>query len=201
MILNISEGESLDRLTILEIKNNVIKDEQKKLEIDKELIMYSSIIPIKHKYIYLYKLLYFINKMIWDLTDIVKKMHSRDKEYADIAFQIFDLNQQRFRIKNIINHCEQSTIKEQKNYESQTVYILLDGININDDIYMRILYLYLLYDNVKLCYKSSEYIKILDKILPNIQYYEHSNNNKPYIDINSLLIPDVYNTSIHKILS
>ena len=199
MLLEISEGEILDRLSILEIKNTIIKHEQKKREIENELAIYSTIIPIKNKYIYLYKLIYFVNKMIWDLTDNVKAMMNRDKEYADIAFQIFELNQQRFRIKNIINQCENSTIKEQKSYESKTIHILLDDLIYTNEINSKLLYLYLLYDNIKLYYKSDKYINILEQYIPNIEYYKYSSNCE-YFDISLQIIPEHYATYLNTLL-
>ena len=51
MLIEISEGEALDRLSILEIKNNRITDSLQLLEIQKEILSLSSIYSLKNKYI------------------------------------------------------------------------------------------------------------------------------------------------------
>ena len=39
-----------------------------------------------------------------------------NEEYAQIAYDIFEYNQSRFRLKNIINNIANSKFKEQKSY-------------------------------------------------------------------------------------
>ena len=68
MLIEISEGEALDRLSILEIKNNRITDSLQLLEIQKEILSLSSIYSLKNKYILYYKLLVNINIAIAAIT-------------------------------------------------------------------------------------------------------------------------------------
>jgi hypothetical protein len=143
-----SNGEILDRYSILDIKNNEISDSIKKSHIQSELKLYESYqILLKENYIY-YKLLFFVNKRIWDLTNIIKGLTILNEEYATIAYNIFEYNQQRFRVKNIINAITNSTIMEQKSYNS-----LVANININEDstdVINNIIWLLLNYDTVNI---------------------------------------------------
>ena len=66
MLIDNSNGEVLDKLTILEIKQNKIKDEMRLIEIRNEIDTLSCAITIKNKYILYYKLLFYINLLILD---------------------------------------------------------------------------------------------------------------------------------------
>ena len=50
MLIQISEGEALDRLSILEIKKANITEQSRLIEVEKELQQYEKITPIKNKY-------------------------------------------------------------------------------------------------------------------------------------------------------
>ena len=108
-----SLGDALDKLSILEIKRSRITDSNKLEEINKEISTLSTV-PITNTL--LYDLLIYINTIIWDLTDMVKLKTENDIEYAKLARSIFDYNQQRFRIKNMINCSDPESLKEQKSY-------------------------------------------------------------------------------------
>jgi hypothetical protein len=112
MLLEVSIGEALDKFSILEIKFANIQDNEKHIEIQREIETLTNVHSFIHKYILLYKLLVYVNTTIWNLQD------------ADIPdFQtIFRFNQQRFRIKNIINMSE-SGIREQKGYTTKQVRV------------------------------------------------------------------------------
>ena len=137
--IEVSVGELVDKLSILEIKLENISDSLKKKEVEKE---YSILKEYCNKYItketYLYYLLKFINYKIWNLTDIVKKNNILEQankinqdsihfvkytnklllEYGNTYKEIFDYNQKRFRIKNFLNIKFNSGIKEQKSYNN-----------------------------------------------------------------------------------
>ena len=114
MMLEVSLGDALDKLSILEIKRSRITDPKKLEEIHKEILALSAV-PKPNAL--LYDLLVEINTIIWDLTDTVKSKSELDIEYAEISKSIFDNNQKRFRIKNMINYSEVDSLKEQKSYQ------------------------------------------------------------------------------------
>jgi hypothetical protein len=123
-MLEVSLGDALDKLSILEIKRSRITDPRKLEEVHKEILALSTV-PKTNTL--LYDLLVYINTTIWDLTDTVKSKTEIDIEYAEISRSIFDNNQKRFRVKNMINYSDAGSLKEQKSYQpSQAVLEITD---------------------------------------------------------------------------
>jgi hypothetical protein len=123
-MLEVSLGDALDKLSILEIKRSRITDPRKLEEVHKEILALSTV-PKTNTL--LYDLLVYINTTIWDLTDTVKSKTEIDIEYAEISRSIFDNNQKRFRVKNMINYSDVGSLKEQKSYQpSQAVLEITD---------------------------------------------------------------------------
>ena len=144
--LSLSEGEILDRFSILEIKQNNITDPNRKKYVEEELQYYSKFDSLKNKYIIYYKLLYIVNRMIWDITNKIKEFIVPNEEYAKLSHQVFELNQSRFRLKNIINILANSLYKEQKSYNLKETHINIDEEN--DEIFKTLIYAILNYDAV-----------------------------------------------------
>jgi len=171
--LSLSEGEILDRLSILEIKQSQIHNKEQLLEISKELKLYDSFSVLKHAHIIYYKLLLFINKRIWDLTNEIKAMTYDHPTFANISFLIFEYNQQRFRLKNIINQIANSTVKEQKSYAKKIGYVSVITEN-NDSLYT-IIYNLLHNDNVELYCDPSislRYKQTIQSLFPTVTFIE-----------------------------
>jgi hypothetical protein len=78
-------------------------------------------------------------------TDEIKIINPRDENYAIKSHNIFEMNQQRFRIKNSINNLEEESIKEQKSYSENRVYLRVTDIGRAIPI---IYYLSVMYDEV-----------------------------------------------------
>lgn len=127
MLIEVSIGEALDKLNILELKLERIKQEERLINVRKELEHYQEVLIYKDKYALQYKLLNFINSKIWELTDIIKSLSVNDPTYATAAYNIFELNQGRFRMKNIINLSEVG-MKEQKSYSESTLTLIIDNL-------------------------------------------------------------------------
>jgi len=110
--LEVSIGEVLDKLSILQIKEEHIQDEKKLVDIRAEI---SSILP--HIEVFfedrcakvLYESLKDTNLRIWNLIDV-----AREKGTTDPV--VMRENDARFRVKNKINHYLNSGLKEQKNF-------------------------------------------------------------------------------------
>jgi hypothetical protein len=147
MDINISLGEALDRLSILEIKKTQIVDERR-VHVLSEIQLYESLNYDKKRWGFLYDLILFVNKYIWDITNKIKMMEPSDPQYASTAATIFDLNQQRFRLKDIINTVTSATIKEQKSYAKLNVFFYIDTWE--NDTFFHIIYALLHFDKVSI---------------------------------------------------
>lgn len=121
----ISCGELIDKLSILKIKKAKIVDEQKLLQINKEYqYLNKTYLEILDKFPDLddmFNSLYEINLKLWDIEDnirICEKNKKFDKDFIDLARNVYICNDSRFEIKNKINEYLNSDVKEQKSYEN-----------------------------------------------------------------------------------
>lgn len=121
--IEVSIGELVDKLTILAIKLQHIKDKTKLSNIQKEFDLLNS------KYVELLESTpeledYFlklreINAKIWVLEDEIRlliKKESFEKEYIETAKKIHRSNDQRFSIKYELNKLLNSNLNEEKSY-------------------------------------------------------------------------------------
>jgi hypothetical protein len=179
MLIYISEGEALDRLSILEIKKANITEESRLIEVEKELQQYDKIQAIKNKYIIYYKLLYYVNQKIWDRTNAIKERITFDEQYALWSFDIFEWNQQRFRMKDIINRLENAMIKEQKSYSKKSIIYLHNEPTSCEELMTRLFYLLLSYDNVQLIDSEQivEYKSSILSLLPSLNILTSKNES------------------------
>jgi hypothetical protein len=148
MRVDVSIGEVIDKYSILEIKLKNIQDEQKIVEIKKEMEALSDCKTIIGKYDFYYRLLVFSNQKIWNMTDDIKKMEFELDPilFARISNEIFEFNQKRFRMKNMFNLLCCSDLKEQKSYISTVCVIYIDTIDTFYQKLCEINYLFLEYD-------------------------------------------------------
>jgi serine phosphatase RsbU (regulator of sigma subunit) len=117
----ISAGELIDKLTILEIKSEMISDDMKLSHISKEKDFLENI--YKNKFFINEELkneLYDINMSLWKVEDKIRQKE-RLKEFDDffvqLARQVYHLNDKRASIKKQINFIYNSEIYEVKSYE------------------------------------------------------------------------------------
>jgi len=167
MRIDISIGEGFDRLSILEIKQREISNPEKKSHIQKEIETLSEIQEWKGKYSYYYELLISVNYQIWNHTNSIKAMNPKDVAFSEVAASIFDLNQSRFRLKQIINKLSDSSIQEQKSYGLTCIDVeLIDSESI--DI-KRFTDLSLRYDRVNIwCNQSKR--EEFERLVPKFNY-------------------------------
>jgi len=119
----ISAGELVDKITILEIKKIKITNEKKLIEINKELISlkvtFNKFIPddtIIKNYIEDLKK---VNSQLWDIEDgkrNAEKKQSFGEEFINLARSVYKINDERAEIKLKINQALGSNIKEVKSY-------------------------------------------------------------------------------------
>tara|TARA_B100000161_G_C33512295_1_gene396944 strand:+ start:404 stop:793 length:390 start_codon:yes stop_codon:yes gene_type:complete len=120
----ISLGELIDKITILEIKNEKINDKEKLKNISNELDKLFSLLnslQLSKKDLDKYsKQLYVVNKKLWETEDVLRALENEksfNKEFIENARNVYKLNDERFRIKNKLNTQFSSEIIEEKSYK------------------------------------------------------------------------------------
>ena len=123
ILAEISAGELIDKITILEIKKLKIIDKEKIKEVDKELTSLdhtmSNFIKDKSKIINLKEKLKNINLKLWDIEDKKRKAEKYNdfgKDFIELARNVYKFNDQRAKIKLEINLILNSNIKEIKSH-------------------------------------------------------------------------------------
>ena len=124
ILTEISEGELLDKITILEIKLKEIKNQSLIKEVQKE---YEILTKIRDKNIGENKIindlfleLKKVNKKIWDIENIKRnyeKNETFDEKFIAVSREEYKANDQRAKIKSKINNILESNIKEVKQHE------------------------------------------------------------------------------------
>ena len=123
ILSEISAGELLDKITILEIKIDKIKNEDDKKEVLKE---YKSLkktqdenIQFNEEIKKLYNELKQTNSKLWEIEDklrIFEKEKKFDKDFIELARGVYFNNDDRSKIKLKINKLLKSNIREIKQY-------------------------------------------------------------------------------------
>lgn len=150
IVLPVSIGEALDKLSILDIKRQKINDTRKQCVEYEYTILNNKMDNILKSTSELYFLLKTINLVIWDQMDNLRdnKMLN-ENDYTMLCKQCIETNDMRFRVKNKINLLSNSTIKEQKSYNINTLKININSDNLNLQLLISPLkYLSLLYDQL-----------------------------------------------------
>lgn len=122
MKIEVSNGEIVDKLTILLIKRKNITDKNKLKNIEKEIKL---IEPISDKIISKdskeFIRLYNTNQTLWNIEDEIRKKERAkcfDSTFIALARSIYQHNDERAEIKRIINAMSESNLCEEKSYES-----------------------------------------------------------------------------------
>ena len=123
ILAEISAGELLDKITILEIKKEKIKDNQKLKDIKKELSSLTATsdenIPDKSKIKDLILNLKKINLRLWDIEENKRKAERNkifDETFIQLSRDVYKSNDERAKIKLKINEILGSNIKEVKSH-------------------------------------------------------------------------------------
>ena len=123
ILAEISAGELIDKITILNIKKEKITNNEKLVEIEKELkslkdTFNKKIIP-DNSLLELMEQLKKINLKLWDIEDgkrNAEKNKKFDERFIELARNVYKLNDERAKIKLKINNLLGSNIKEVKSY-------------------------------------------------------------------------------------
>jgi len=121
MKIEVSNGEIIDKLTIIQIKLERIKDESKLRNLLKEYEeLKSASALILNMEDPLYKALYDVNCKLWDIEDQIRDLE-RNKNFGETfistARSVYFKNDRRAEIKREINIKTASGFNEEKSYE------------------------------------------------------------------------------------
>ena len=125
IIVEVSIGELLDKISILEIKKDKIKDPEKlKFILDEHSVLKEQLhknVKSDDKLNNLFQSLKDINSKLWIIED-AKRLCEKDKDFTEnfikLSRDIHFLNDDRAKIKLEINEHTGSKIKEIKEYTS-----------------------------------------------------------------------------------
>lgn len=121
MKIEVSIGEFIDRLTILEIKLQKITDQQKLKNIRNEYeILSKSGEKMPDKSDPLYQKLREVNEKLWEIEDRIRDYEKKQdfgRGFIETARMVYFTNDLRAKIKRDINLNTRSEIIEEKSYE------------------------------------------------------------------------------------
>jgi hypothetical protein len=121
MKIEVSNGEIIDKLTIIQIKLERIKDGEKLKNLQKEFSILaeasSAIIDTSDD---LYKALYIVNCELWDIEDHIRDLERKKdfgNDFVATARAVYIKNDRRSELKREINIKTSSGLMEEKSYE------------------------------------------------------------------------------------
>ena len=125
MKIEVSNGEIVDKMTILELKLDKIKNITQLKNIEKEWKVLNDCVMNMYQ-IFGDKALYNrvddlseVNSKLWDIEDWIRECEKEerfDKEFVELARSVYKLNDQRSEIKRHINLLTKSSFVEEKSY-------------------------------------------------------------------------------------
>ncbi len=121
MKIEVSNGEIMDKLAIICIKLDKIQDAAKQANLRKEYeelaSAASSILPLTDP---LYQSLLKVNAELWDIENRIRELEKAQnfgEEFIKVARSVYQKNDERFRIKSLINQETSSNFTEEKSYQ------------------------------------------------------------------------------------
>lgn len=115
VLVEVSKGELIDKITILEIKDARITEEDKLANVRKELETLRALeFPTERK-----EALKKINEIIWDVEERLRHLETLEdfgEEFIEKARMVYKFNDERARIKKEINITSGSNLVEEKSY-------------------------------------------------------------------------------------
>ncbi len=121
MKIEVSNGEIVDKLCIVEIKLQFIKDENKRKNLLAEhLALENAVKQILEKTHPLYLQLLEVNTALWHIEDNCRLLENEkrfDAEFIETARSVYITNDKRAAIKKEINLLTNSSLVEEKSYQ------------------------------------------------------------------------------------
>ena len=123
VLSEISPGELLDKISILEIKLEKVKDKdrQKRIKNEHDILkkVQNSSIEMSDKIKDLYRSVSNVNNKLWDIEDkirICEQNKDFGKNFIELARGVYFNNDKRAKLKNEINEILKSNIREIKQF-------------------------------------------------------------------------------------
>jgi hypothetical protein len=125
MKVEISNGELLDKISILELKILRIEDEEKLINVMTEFDALNPLVielfekydgQLQNHYLELAK----INGELWDIEDWIRNCEREKrfgKEFVELARSVYITNDKRCEVKKLINLMTSSELIEEKSYK------------------------------------------------------------------------------------
>jgi hypothetical protein len=125
MKIEVSNGELLDKISILELKLLRIEDEEKLVNVRNEFETLNPLVQelfekhdgqLQNHYLELAK----INGQLWDIEDWIRDCEREkrfDKEFVELARSVYITNDKRSEVKKLINILTGSGLVEEKSYK------------------------------------------------------------------------------------
>ena len=125
MKIEVSNGELLDKISILELKLLKIEDKEKLVNVHKEFDTLNPLVQelfekhdgqLQNHYLELAK----INGELWDIEDWIRDCEREkrfDKEFVELARSVYITNDKRCEVKKLINLMTSSGLVEEKSYK------------------------------------------------------------------------------------
>ena len=120
MKVEISNGDLVDKLTVLDIKRHKISDGPSLEKVRKEYMTLKPLVDSLNVSESLLVDLKFINSEMWNVEDRIRekeRVKKFDEEFISLARSVYRNNDKRFKIKRQINQETSSEIEEQKSYK------------------------------------------------------------------------------------
>lgn len=124
ILVPVSPGEVLDKITILEIKSERIKDEEKLANVRRELKLlqdtWSENVTEDKIIRELHTQLKEINEALWEIEDAIRdeeREKSFESRFVELARSVYFTNDRRSRVKKELNMHLGSEIIEEKSYQ------------------------------------------------------------------------------------
>ena len=125
LLIPVSPGELLDKLTILLIKKERIADKKKWENIVRELgcleTVYKKQVQQSGELNQLVSELRTVNETLWDIEDTIRCCERRGdfgSGFVELARSVYKTNDRRARLKQRINELLDSELVEEKSYEA-----------------------------------------------------------------------------------
>lgn len=123
----VSFGEVLDKITILEIKSERIRDEAKvrnvRLELDELTATWNEAVPDQSAIADLREQLKAVNEQLWEIEDDIRDQEAAQDfgdRFIELARAVYVTNDKRAALKKDINLALGSRFVEEKSYQDYT---------------------------------------------------------------------------------
>jgi hypothetical protein len=121
--IEVSTGELIDKITILEIKRQRLTDLARRTHVEHELLLLSVVLAAEFSnqtpFLPLRQALKAVNERLWTTEDAIRDQERRQDfgaEFIRLARSIYRDNDERARLKRRINEVSGSDIIEEKSY-------------------------------------------------------------------------------------